>query len=487
MNTHSARILIADDEESLRFVLEKALRNRGYHVETTSRGDEALALLLGDRFDLALVDIRMPGLDGLSLLTRLREARKGPAVIVITAQNTMANAIEAMKRGAFDYLTKPFDLEELFILIERACETRRLSLELARLEANERRRFELGVEIIGATPAMQEIFKTIGRVAPTDATVLLQGESGTGKELIARAIHAHSARWSGPFVAVNCSAVPRDLLESELFGHERGAFTGAVEQRPGLFEVASGGTLFLDEIGDMPLELQAKLLRVVQEREFTRVGGRELIKTDVRFVAATNQRLDQAVQQGRFREDLYFRLNVVPIRVPPLRQRRADIPELVRYFLRKISLELGTNVTGVSAEAMTLLLEHSWPGNVRELENTLIQAAVLAPAPILMPHDLGLGDKASGRPRGEVQSIEEHVVACLRELFEGAPPPGPRNLYAWLMKRVERPLLEFALERTGGNQLRAAALLGINRNTLHKKMSQLEIPLRREREGGGES
>ncbi len=485
MSLERARILVADDEESLRWVLQQALSAQGHDVETVDNGNEAWERLRSGRFDLALVDIRMPGMDGLSLLTRLREEGADTAVIVITAQNTMANAIEAMKRGAFDYVTKPFDLDELAILVQRAWETRRRTQELARLEEDHRRRFELGVEIVGATPVMQEIFKTIGRVAPTDATVLLQGESGTGKELIARAIHAHSRRWSGPFVALNCSAVPRDLLESELFGHERGAFTGAVEQRAGVFEAASGGTLFLDEIGDMPLELQVKLLRVVQEREFSRVGGREVIRADVRLIAATNQNLERAVQQGRFREDLYFRLNVVRIQVPPLRQRRADIPELVRYFLEKIRRELGTQVTAVSSEAMALLVEHPWPGNVRELENTLVRAAVLAPGPVLMPHDLHLG--GSARPAAEDsggQSVEQAVRARLSELFEQSPPPGPRNLYAWLLAQVEKPLLEFVLEKTDGNQLRAASLLGINRNTLHKKIQQLRIPLRRERGSG---
>jgi len=482
MTAPAPRVLIADDEESLRWVLEQALAAQGYEVATVENGDRALARLLAESFDVALVDIRMPGLDGLEILSRLRERRCDTAIIVITAQNTMANAVEAMKRGAFDYLTKPFDLDEVAILVRRACETKRQSEELARVAEDQRRRFELGVEIVGTTPAMQEIFKTIGRVAPTDATVLLQGESGTGKELIARAVHAHSQRWSGPFVALNCSAVPRDLLESELFGHERGAFTGATEQRPGVFEAARGGTLFLDEIGDMPLELQAKLLRVVQEREFCRVGGREVLRADVRLIAATNQNLERAVQQGRFREDLYFRLDVVRIAVPPLRERRADIPELVRYFLEKMRRELGTRVTAVSPEAMQLLIDHPWPGNVRELENTLVRAAVLAPGPVLMPHDLHLGRAAVGaRAAGPPPSVEAAIRARLEEVFQESPAPGPRNLYSWILAQVEKPLIEFALEKSQGNQLRAAALLGINRNTLHKKISELQIPVRRGR------
>jgi len=479
MTERVPKVLVADDEASIRWVLSQAIADLGWQTEVAATGDEALDQLLAGGFDLALVDIRMPGVDGLTLLSRVRDAGRDTSIIIVTAQNTMANAIEAMKRGAYDYITKPFDLEEVRILLRRAWDMRRQSAELERLERDHRKRFELGVELVGQTPAMQEIFKTIGRVAPTDATVLIQGESGTGKELIARAIHAHSRRWSGPFVALNCSAVPRDLLESELFGHERGAFTGASEQRPGVFEVAHEGTLFLDEVGDMPLELQAKLLRVVQERELTRVGGREVIKVDVRLIAATNQNLERAVREGKFREDLYFRLAVVPIHVPPLRQRRGDIPELVRYFLDKINRELGTRVQGISREALAKLVEHSWPGNVRQLENALVRAAVLAPGPMLMPDDLVLEEPRQAPKMAEAVSLETAVRHTVDALLNATPDPGPRNLYAWVLERVERPLIELVLERTGGNQLRAAALLGINRNTLHKKLTELRIVPRR--------
>ncbi|GIW44445.1 MAG: acetoacetate metabolism regulatory protein AtoC [Candidatus Binatia bacterium] len=473
------RVLVADDEDSIRWVLSQAIAELGWQVDSAANGQEAWSKLRDGRYDIALVDIRMPGVDGLELLSRVRDAGCPTSVVIVTAQNTMANAIEAMKRGAYDYITKPFDLEQVRLLLQRAMEMRRQSAELQRLEQDQRKRFELGVEIVGRTPAMQEIFKTIGRVAATDATVLIQGESGTGKELIARAIHAHSRRWSGPFVAVNCSAVPRDLLESELFGHERGAFTGATEQRPGVFEVANEGTLFLDEVGDMPLELQAKLLRVLQERELTRVGGRDVIKINVRLIAATNQNLERAVREGKFREDLYFRLAVVPIQVPPLRQRRADIPELVRYFLEKINRELGTHVSGISDEALTKLADYSWPGNVRELENTLIRAAVLAPGPLLMPDDLMIGEAPRKPVASEEWTLEAAVRRAAESFLASRPEPLLPNLYSWMLQRVERPLIELALERTGGNQLRAAALLGINRNTLHKKMRQLHIALGR--------
>ncbi len=396
-------------------------------------------------------------------------------VIIITAQNTMANTIEAMKLGAFDYVAKPFDLEAVSRLVQRVLEMPPAASDAPRLTAETRQRFE----IIGTTPAMQEIFKTIGRVAATDATVLIQGESGTGKELIARAIHSHSARAQGPFIALNCSAVPRDLLESELFGHERGAFTGATEQRPGVFEVASDGTLFLDEIGDMPLELQVKLLRVLQERELTRLGSREVIHVNCRIVAATNQDLARAVRENRFREDLLFRLRVVPITVPPLRQRRGDIPALIDYFVQKVNREADTRVAGVSAEARAALCKHDWPGNVRELENTLLRAAVLAPGPTLMPHDLALAAAEPAPARHDDLSLEEVVRLKLAEYFRQTGDVDPANLYTLIMERVERPLIELTLERTRGNQLRAASILGINRNTLHKKITDLQITPKR--------
>jgi two-component system nitrogen regulation response regulator GlnG len=485
MSTLVGRILVADDEESIRWVLATALSGEGHTVEQVDGGEAALRRLTEDHYDLALVDIKMPDLDGLSLLSRAREQGVNTPIVIITAQNTMANAIEAMKRGAYDYITKPFDIEEVHLLVQRALEMRRQAADLTRLERETRRRFELGVEIIGKTPAMQEIFKTIGRVAHTDATVLIQGESGTGKELIARAIHSHSTRWSGPFVALNCSAVPRDLLESELFGHERGAFTGATEQRPGVFEVANGGTLSLDEIGDMPLELQAKLLRVLQEKELTRIGGREVIKVDVRIVAATNQDLERSVKQGRFREDLYFRLKVVPILVPPLRQRRGDIPELVAYFIEKINREMGTTITGVSSEARAVLNSHNWPGNVRELENTLVRAAVLAPGPTLMPRDLALATRETTVTIHDELSLEEVVRLKLKDYFRQTQDVDPTDLYQLIIERVERPLIELTLERTNGNQLRAAAILGINRNTLHKKITELKITPKRRSDDGG--
>jgi two-component system nitrogen regulation response regulator GlnG len=478
MEAPKGKILVADDDQSVRWVLAKALEEVGHTVVQASGGNEALRMLK-EGADIAFVDLCMPDIDGLSVLTRARESGIAAPIIIITAQNTMDNAIEAMKRGAYDYITKPFNIDEVRSLASRALEMSRMSTDMHRLERELRGRFELGVAIVGNSPAMQEIYKTIGRVAATDATVLIQGESGTGKELIAKVIHYHSSRWSGPFIALNCSAIPRELLESELFGHERGAFTGATEQRPGKFEIAQGGTLLLDEVGDMPVELQAKLLRVLQERDVTRLGGREAIKVDCRIIAATNQPLERAVKQQRFREDLYFRLKVVPIFVPSLRERRTDIQELVSFFLQKINREMGTSITGLSTEARDLLVRHDWPGNVRELENTLVRAAVLAAGPTLMPRDLALATQEPPPPLYADMSLEEIVRLKLREYFRQAGDVEPSDLYSLIIERIERPLIELTLERTNGNQLQAAAILGINRNTLRKKIATLKITLRR--------
>jgi len=472
-----ARILVADDERSIRWVIGEALRAEGHDVVEASSGTEAMAALERGDVDIAFLDIRMPEPSGLEVVSKAREMGSRTTLVVMTAQATMANAVEAMKRGAYDYLTKPFDLDVVRLLVERALESRRLSSDVDSLKRELRKRYEAGVDLIGRSPAMQAIYKLVGRVAKNDATVLIQGESGTGKELIAKAIHYHSPRWQGPFVALNCSAIPRELLESELFGYERGAFTGALERRAGKFEQAGSGTLFLDEVGDMPLELQAKLLRVLQEREFTRVGGRESLRTDVRIVAATNQDLARAAKAGRFREDLFFRLNVVPIHVPPLRERVSDIPELIQHFIAKINRDLGTEVTGVSPAAEQLLVQHTWAGNVRELENTLVRAAVMAPGRTLMPADFTLTQSSSPPVAG--RSLAEVVQARVREVFSALGSRDPVDLYANLLMEFERPLLEVTLERTGGNQLRAAQILGINRNTLRKKLVELGMAVKR--------
>jgi two-component system nitrogen regulation response regulator GlnG len=477
------KILVAEDEESLRWVLKKALEDEGYWVQAVENGRLAWDRLTESPFDVSLVDIRLPERDGLTLLRDAKEAGMETAMILMTAQNTMRNAIEAMKNGAFDYVTKPFNLDEILLLVKRALESRKLSHDFRELKEEVKKRFEPGFNMIGESLAMQKVFKTIGQVVNTDATILIQGESGTGKELVAKTIHYNSARWNKPFIAVNCAAIPRDLLESELFGHEKGSFTGALERRIGKFELAEGGTLFLDEVGDIPLELQTKLLRVLQEREFSRVGGRENLKANVRILAATNQDLERAVREKRFREDLYFRLKVIPIVLPPLRERRGDLPLLIGYFVEKTNREMGTQISGVSPEAMKLLQEHGWPGNVRELENTLIRAAVLSPGPILFPKDFTFQSQTGQNlPDYDNLSLEEIIYHKLEDYFQRTAGVEVDNLYSLLLERVERPLIELTLKKTRGNQIRAAEMLGINRNTLRKKITDLRIAVKKDDE-----
>src|SRR5512132_2109228 len=349
------KILVTEDEESLRFVLKKALENEGYWVQTTANGNTARQLLTETHFDVSLMDIKLPDADGLALLKEITEAGIDTAMILMTAQNTMRNAIGAMKNGAFDYITKPFDLDEVLVLVKRAIDSRKLSRDFRELKEEVKKRFEPGVNIIGTSSNMQKVYKTIGQVVDTHATILIQGESGTGKELVAKTIHYNSPRWNQPFVAINCAAIPHDLLESELFGHERGAFTGALTSKPGRFELADGGTLFLDEIGEIPVEMQVKLLRALQEGEFERVGGIKTTKVDVRLIAATNRNLEAEIEAGRFRKDLYYRLAVVPVVLPPLRERRSDIPSLVGHFIDKYNRKLNKRIERVADDTLTLL------------------------------------------------------------------------------------------------------------------------------------
>ena len=474
-------ILIADDEDLIRQVLCDTLTEQGYRVEAVATGSQAWSALQEQTFDLAFVDIRMPGLSGLDLLQKTQAAQIDLPIIIMTGQTTLTNAIEAMKHGAFDYLPKPFDLDDVHALVAHVIEAKRLTASFMRgserpLPAIQGR----DEQIIGSGAAMQQVYKTIGRIVRSDATVLLQGESGTGKELVAKVIHHYSARWRAPFIGVNCSAIPLDLLESELFGHERGAFTGAVERHAGKFEQAAGGTLFLDEIGDMPPSLQAKLLRVLQEREFTRVGGSQALQADVRIIAATNQDLATAVKEKRFREDLYFRLRVVPITLPPLRQRREDIPELTSYFLDTIMQEVGISTTGITPEAQALLTNYSWPGNVRELENALIRAAVLSPGPLLTPADFSLPQTRTPLPADLAElSFEEVVQRQLTAYLQQLDLLETGDLHAVVISQVEKPLIELVLDHTRGNQLKAAEILGINRNTLRKKMTDLKIAVKK--------
>jgi two-component system nitrogen regulation response regulator GlnG len=467
-----ARVLVADDEASIRFVLREALEEAGHEVVDVDSGDAAWKALAEGRFEIAFLDIRMPGPSGLDLLERLRATGSDVAIVVITAQNTLENAVEAMKRGALDYLVKPFQMAEVLAAVQKALRTRSLEREVRTLRREAGTRGAGGERLVGRSTAVLEVFKTIGRVAPRDVAVLITGESGTGKELVARAIHQASPRAGGAFVPVNAAAIPRDLLESELFGHEKGSFTGAIEARPGRFREASGGTLFLDEIGDMPLELQAKLLRVLQSGEVTSVGGKRAEKVDVRIVAATHRDLDAMVREGRFREDLLYRLRVVPIAIPPLRERPDDIPVLAEHFVTRYGAELGTTARYVSERTLEYLAAHDWPGNVRELENAIKRALVLAPHEVLAPEDFAF---LRGAPAAEIAGGS--LEGLVRDEVLGQLAAGELDLHRKLLERVERPLLEAVLDHTGGNQLRAAAVLGINRNTLRKKISELGITM----------
>ncbi len=466
------RILIADDEPSILWVLERGLRQAGYAVTAVADGEAALAEALREGFDLVLLDIRMPGLDGLTLLSELRRLRPESAVIVMTAHGTIDDAMEAMQRGASEYLIKPFDVDQVLHHVQRALQVRALASEVAQLRSGIQEVWEFGA-LVGRSPRMQEVGKLIGQVAGTDVTVLIQGESGTGKELAARAIHHRSRRAGKPFVAVSCAAIPATLLESELFGHERGAFTDAVQRKPGKVETAHGGTLFLDEVGDMEPELQAKLLRVLQERSFERIGGVEPLRVDVRVIAATNRTLEELVRQGRFREDLYYRLNVVSLPLPPLRERREDIPFLARHFLAKYQADVGERV--LAPEALDRLVGYDWPGNVRELENVIQHAMVMATGGVILPEHLPIGPVSAAASAKAEATIEELIARKLEGCVRGLREKGSANLYDLVLGLVERPLLRAVLRETGGNQLRAAALLGINRNTLRKKLTGLGI------------
>jgi two-component system nitrogen regulation response regulator GlnG len=387
----------------------------------------------------------------------------------MTAHGTMETAIQAMQRGAYDYLAKPFDLDEAVLLAERALEARRLTQEVARLRTGLAEVKEFSA-LIGRHPRMQEVYKAIGRIAGSDVTVLIRGESGTGKELVARAIHHYSRRSGRAFVAVSCAAIPATLLESEMFGHERGAFTDAKERRLGKFELAHGGTLYLDEIGDMPVELQSKLLRALQERTIERVGGHESIRVDVRVIAATNRDLDAAMREGSFREDLFYRLNVVTLNLPPLRERRRDVPLLVEHFLAKHAEELGDR--GVAPDALDRLVGYDWPGNVRELENVIQRAMVLAGNGVILPEHLPIGPVSAAASVAVDATLEEIIEKKLLECVRGLRERSNANLYDLIIGLVEKPLLRAVLRETSGNQVRAAQILGINRNTLRKKLTE---------------
>jgi two-component system nitrogen regulation response regulator GlnG len=469
-------ILIADDDSAIRTVLNQALGRAGYDVRTTGTAAGLWRWVAAGDGNLVITDVVLPDESGFDLIPRIKKVRPDLPVVVMSAQNTILTAITATERGAFDYLPKPFDLKELTAVVQRALASpQRPPEQLHPSDSREER-----LPLIGRSAAMQEIYRVIARLTQTDLTVMIMGESGTGKELVARALHDYGLRRRGNFVAVNMAAIPKELVESELFGHERGAFTGATNRGIGRFEQAEGGTLFLDEIGDMPLEAQTRLLRVLQQGEYTTVGGRVPIKTDVRIIAATNRDLRQLIQQGLFREDLYYRLNVVPLRLPPLRERAEDIPDLVRHFLRKAEDE-GLPSKRLDHDALEILKRYRWPGNVRELENLIRRLAVLHSGDLIPAAAIALELKDAQRPseaheNGEQSSLGGAVEHYLTQYFLGhgerLPPPG---LYDRVLQEIERPLLSICLAATRGNQIRAAHLLGLNRNTLRKKIRDLGL------------
>jgi two-component system response regulator AtoC len=447
MANERTRILVVDDEEIVRESLGGWLEKDGYAVASCPDGPSALARLKEERWSILVVDLKMPGMDGLQVLAEAKKLHPELAVVIMTAYATVDTAVAAMKAGAYDYLVKPFDPEELSIMMQKIVSQQTLVRENAVLRQALKQEYRFR-DLLSKSPVMQAVFELARTAARSSSTILVLGESGSGKEVLARAIHAESPRSGGPFVAVSCAALTESLLESELFGHEKGSFTGAIARRKGKFEVAHGGTLFLDEVGDVGPKLQLDLLRVLEERKFHRVGGNEPIEVDVRIVAATNRDLRKAAQEGRFREDLFYRLNVIPILIPPLRQRREDIPLLVESFVERLSVEMKKRLDGVSADAMGAIMAHDWPGNVRELRNVLERGAVVAAGPVIQLADLGLPSKADAPARpGALASLEE----------------------------VEKRHVAAVLAHTGGNVSQSARILGIDRVTLYNKMRKYAL------------
>src|SRR5471030_1786473 len=474
-------ILVADDDTAIRTVLNQALSRAGYEVRLTGNAATLWRWVSQGEGDLVITDVVMPDENAFDLLPRIKKMRPNLPVIVMSAQNTFMTAIRASERGAYEYLPKPFDLKELIAIVGRAL------AEPKERVANHVDESEFdSIPLVGRSPAMQEIYRVLARLMQTDLTVMISGESGTGKELVARALHDYGKRRAGSFVAINMAAIPRELIESELFGHERGAFTGATNRSQGRFEQANGGTLFLDEIGDMPPEAQTRLLRVLQEGEFTSVGGRQPIKANVRIIAATHRDLRTAIRQGQFREDLFYRLNVVPIRLPPLRERVEDIALLAWHFLER-AREDGLPSKSLDQAAVDRLKQHGWPGNVRELENLMRRLAALCPEEIIngdiisselaeaTPTPLSAADHPTrDDPETLSRAVERHIKEFLAAHDDGMAITG---VYDKIIAEVERPLIRLTLAATRGNQIKAAAMLGLNRNTLRKKIRDLEIPV----------
>jgi two-component system nitrogen regulation response regulator GlnG len=475
---NAGTILVADDDAAIRTVLNQALSRAGHTVRLTSNAATLWRWVAEGEGDVVITDVVMPDGNAFDLLPRIKRSRPDLPIVVMSAQNTFMTAIRASEKGAYEYLPKPFDLKELIAIVGRAlAEPRGPRRAEAEGEAGD------SIPLVGRSPAMQDIYRMLARLMQTDLTVMISGESGTGKELVARALHDYGKRRKGPFVAVNMAAIPRDLIESELFGHERGAFTGAQARSAGRFEQAEGGTLFLDEIGDMPMEAQTRLLRVLQQGEYTTVGGRTPIRTDVRIIAATNKDLRQLIRQGLFREDLFFRLNVVPIRLPPLRERPDDVPDLVRHFLAVAERE-GLPPKTIEPSAIDAMQRYRWPGNVRELENLVRRLAALYPqeriTALIVENEIGPMADIDTLPTAESEEIggamERHLSRYFGQYGTALPPPG---LYQRVLREMEVPLISAALGATRGNQIKAAELLGLNRNTLRKKIRELDIHVMR--------
>ena len=470
-----AGILIVDDDPQLRSSFEKLLASEGHRVRTANSGEAGLEAVRNEVPDLVVMDVRMPGMNGLEAFEAMRKLDPKILAIIVTAFGDMDTAIRATKLGAYDYVLKPFEIPDFLSLVTRALEAGRFMR--AKVAMSQAVSMEDDDALIGSSRAMQEVYKAIGRAAPTEATVLVRGESGTGKELVARALYQHSLRADKPFLVINCVAIPETLLESELFGYEKGAFTGAINRRVGKVEQAGGGTLFLDEIGDMPLSIQAKILRLLQEKMIDRLGGRQHIPVDVRIIAATNRDLESAVAEGRFREDLYYRLKVVMLTLPPLRDRREDIRALADYFLARFSRELGMENPGLAREAQSMLERHTWPGNVRELSNALHKALIFNRGGPIGEEDVlaAVGqDGEIGLPASSPEAEEEHIRAFVHRSMNGPPRS---DLYESLVDTMGRMVVQEALEATDGNRTRAAKLLGISRPTLLAKIEKYGLTI----------
>ena len=478
---NTKKILIVDDEENIRRIFKKALEKKNYTVHTAPNAEDALQKIKNQKYSLIFSDIFMDGMSGLALLKEVKKINPQTRVVVMTAQDTMNNTIEAMRMGAYDYISKPFDFEVIYTLAARAESNRETQIP-SQSEIKGKVDEDSVESIVGKSKVMQDIFKIIGKSATSNLSVLITGESGTGKEMIAEAMHYYSKRKDLPFVCINCAAISKELLESELFGHEKGAFTGAIDQKKGKFEIAKGGTLFLDEIGDMELALQAKILRVLQNKDFYRVGGKEVLEADVRIIAATNKNLEEQMEQKRFREDLFHRLNVINIFIPPLRDRMEDVTLLANHFLNKHATDLSQGEIYLSSETIKILNSYSWRGNIRELENVIKRAVVLArTGPILSEHlpDHIISEDFKGAETDGL--LNDRFKQLIREYLLKNQEAQDGHIYEKIIQLVERQLFEITLEKHSGKQVSVAKALGINRNTLKRKIDAMKIEIKKNR------